>query len=136
MILTDIPYLLSRIFLNASVTSSGENLGLYEVQTISVACLCAFLSTPFDVARTRILLPKLASEEGTKRRLTSSTSSETRVLATMKRVYVEGEGGLPNLFAGWVERTAYLGLGRAWLDPLRVIGTTGLRDAILLKLFD
>ena len=134
MILTDIPYLMSRIFLNAAVTSSGENLGEYEVQTIAVACLCAFLSTPFDVARTRILLPKLASDEGTKRRLTSS--SETQVLATMKRVYVEGEGGLPNLFSGWVERTAYLGLGRAWLDPLRVIGTTGLRDAILLKLFD
>lgn len=134
MVLTDIPYLMSRIFLNAAVTTSGENLGQYEVQTITVACLCAFLSTPFDVARTRILLPKLASDEGT-RRLTSS-SSETQVLSTMKRVYVEGDGGLPNLFAGWVERTAYLGLGRAWLDPLRVIGTTGLRDAILLKLFD
>ena len=59
------------------------------------ACLCAFLTTPFDVARTRILLP-----------------------------------------AGWFERTVFLGVGRAWFDPLKVIGYLGIRDALLLKLFD
>ena len=36
MIKTDVPFLLSRIFLNAAVTTSGENLGRYEVETIGV----------------------------------------------------------------------------------------------------
>ena len=58
------------------------------------------------------------------------------VLLTMKRIASEGNGGVENLFAGWLERTVFLGLGRAWLDPLRVIGYLGLRDAILLKFFD
>jgi hypothetical protein len=47
-----------------------------------------------------------------------------------------GGGGLPNLFAGWFERTVFLGVGRAWFDPLKVIGYLGIRDALLLKLFD
>eukprot|EP00584_Thalassiosira_punctigera_P008853 CAMPEP_0172544626 /NCGR_PEP_ID=MMETSP1067-20121228/14734_1 /TAXON_ID=265564 ORGANISM="Thalassiosira punctigera, Strain Tpunct2005C2" /NCGR_SAMPLE_ID=MMETSP1067 /ASSEMBLY_ACC=CAM_ASM_000444 /LENGTH=625 /DNA_ID=CAMNT_0013331221 /DNA_START=281 /DNA_END=2159 /DNA_ORIENTATION=+ len=154
MILTDIPFLLSRIFLNAAITTSGENLGRYELETITIACLCAFLTTPFDVARTRILLPTLPSEETaeetnlldsrdeqTRRLIISSKYREQRrqrlsVLETMKRVAAEGNGGVQNLYAGWLERTAFLGIGRAWLDPLRVIGYLGIRDALLLKLFD
>ena len=141
MILTDLPYLMSRIFLNAAITTSGENLGRYEVETILIACLCAFLTTPFDVARTRILLPALPSEEATERRLMGSSKyrkerrQKLSVYSTMKHIASEGNGGVQNLFAGWLERTLYLGLGRAWLDPLRVIGYLGLRDAILLKLF-
>ncbi|KAL7433240.1 hypothetical protein ACHAXH_003317 [Discostella pseudostelligera] len=137
MIITDTPFLLSRIFLNAAITTSGENLGRYELETVVIACLCAFLTTPFDVARTRILMPTLPSEEEENpqnRRLV--VSSEPRVLATMKRVVAEGNGGVQNLYAGWFERTLFLGIGRAWLDPLRVIGYLGIRDALLLKLFD
>lgn len=36
MIVTDCPFLLSRIFLNAAITTSGENLGRYEVETITI----------------------------------------------------------------------------------------------------
>jgi len=36
MILTDIPFLLSRIFLNAAITTGGENLGKYEFETITI----------------------------------------------------------------------------------------------------
>jgi hypothetical protein len=92
------------------------------------------------VARTRILLPTLPSEEedlankSQNRRIVDP--SESRVLATMKKVAAEGNGGLQNLYAGWFERTVFLGVGRAWLDPLRVIGFLGIRDALLLKLFD
>ncbi|KAL3761533.1 hypothetical protein ACHAW5_003081 [Stephanodiscus triporus] len=153
MIITDTPLLLSRIFLNAAITTSGENLGQYEFETITVACMCAFLTTPFDVARTRILLPTLPSEkeeddplnesrENRRRRLfASSRNREQRrqrvsVLITMRRIVAEGDGGVQNLFAGWFERTAFLGLGRAWFDPLKVIGYLGIRDALLLKLFD
>ncbi|KAL7554865.1 hypothetical protein ACHAWF_019047 [Thalassiosira exigua] len=150
MVLTDIPFLLSRIFLNAAITTSGENLGSYEVETIAIACLCAFLTTPFDVARTRILLPTLQSDEDAeesgilrkRRRLIASSKNrkerrqQVSVAVTMKRIAAEGNGGVQNLYAGWFERTAYLGIGRAWLDPLRVIGYLGIRDALLLKLFD
>lgn len=136
--------------------------------TIHIACLCAFLTTPFDVARTRILLPTLPSEEAKlesklesesdearleegeskialtrkRRRLIASRKDrerrreKTSVPLTMKRIAQEGDGGVQNLYAGWLERTAFLGVGRAWLDPLRVIGYLGIRDALLLKLFD
>ena len=149
MIVTDIPYLLSRIFLNAAILTSAENLGLgtYEVETISVACFCAFLTTPFDVARTRILLPTLPSEVEEKdgsapmRRLVAPSKyreqrrQKVSVPLTMKRIAAEGNG-VQNLYTGWLERTLYLGLGRAWLDPLRILGYLGLRDAILLKFFE
>ena len=36
MILTDLPFLLSRIFLNAAITTQGENLGQYELETIAI----------------------------------------------------------------------------------------------------
>jgi len=146
MIVTDIPYLLSRIFLNAAILTSGENLGTYEVETIAVACICAFLTTPFDVARTRILLPTLPSEVESdeslqKLRLVAPSKyreqrrQKVSVPLTMKRIVAEGNG-VQNLYTGWLERTVFLGLGRAWLDPLRIIGYLGLRDAILLKFFD
>lgn len=147
MIVCDIPFLLSRIFLNAAIlTSGGENLGTYEVETIAVASICAFLTTPFDVARTRILLPALPSEvekgrsTETRRLVAPSKYREQRrqkvsVPLTMKRIAAEGNG-VQNLYTGWIERTLYLGLGRAWLDPLRIIGYLGLRDAILLKFFE
>ena len=142
MIITDLPYLMSRIFLNAAITTSGENLGRYEVETIIIACLCAFLTTPFDVARTRILLPTLPSEDETRKRLAGSSKyrkerrQKLSVLSTMRRISQEGNIGIQNLFAGWLERTVFLGLGRAWLEPIRFIGYLGLRDAILLKFFD
>jgi len=107
------------------------------------------------VARTRILLPTLPSEEEVneydplnqsqnerRRRLVASSKyreqrrQKLSVLITMKKIAAEGDGGVQNLYAGWLERTAFLGIGRAWLDPLRVIGYLGIRDALLLKLFD
>ena len=107
---------------------------------MTTACLCAFLTTPFDVVRTRILLPTLPSEvEDTSKRSTNRRlveSSKPRVLATMQSIAAEGNGGVQNLYSGWLERTLFLGVGRAWLDPLRVIGYLGIRDALLLKLFD
>ncbi len=142
MIVTDTPYLLSRIFLNAAILTGGENLGKYEVETIVVACFCAFLTTPFDVARTRILLPTPSDESILARRLVASSKYRERrrqkvsVPLTMKRIVAEGNGGIQNLYTGWLERTLFLGFGKAWLDPLRIIGYLGLRDAILLKFFD
>ena len=36
MIITDTPFLLSRVFLNAAITTSGENLGRYELETVTI----------------------------------------------------------------------------------------------------
>jgi hypothetical protein len=48
----------------------------------------------------------------------------------------EGDGGVRNLFAGWLERTLYLGVGRAWIEPFQMVGYAILRDVILLEWFD
>ena len=40
-----------------------------------------------------------------------------------------------NLYAGWFERTLYFGVTVAWLDPIRVLGYLGIRDALLLEWF-
>jgi hypothetical protein len=85
--------------------------------------------------------PNLSGEKRRRRLVASSRNREQRrqklsVLITMRRIAAEGDGGLQNLFAGWFERTAFLGIGRAWFDPLKGIGFLGIRDALLLKLFD
>jgi len=36
MLITDRPFLLSCIFLNAAITTRGENLGRYELETITI----------------------------------------------------------------------------------------------------
>ena len=145
MVITDLPYLMSRIFLNLSIMTSGEkSLADFEAITIVVACVCALLTTPFDVARTRILLSArdMESDELTQRRLVAPSKyreqrrQQVSVSLTMKRITAEGNGGMKNLFNGWLERTLYLGVGRAWLDPLRIIAYLGARDAILLNFFE
>uniref|UniRef100_A0A7S4VS12 Mitochondrial carrier protein n=1 Tax=Ditylum brightwellii TaxID=49249 RepID=A0A7S4VS12_9STRA len=133
LILTDLPFLFTKIALNKAITYSGEDLGRYEIQTILIACFCAFLTTPFDVARTRIVM-EIEASNNPFANITELAPVEG-VLTTMKRVTKEGDGGVPNLFAGWVQRTLYLGIGRAWFDPIRVIGYLGIRDAVLLEWF-
>ena len=125
-ILTDVPYLLLRLVGNFLVAGGGEDLGTYEVETVLVACLCAALTTPLDVARTRIFVAAGTAGEG---------PPDPSVLRTMRNVTGEGEGGILNLYAGCLERTAYFGIGRAWFDPIRIIGYLGLRDAVLLQWF-
>ena len=130
-ILTDLPFLLSRIALNGFIASGHENIGGYELIYIATACTCALLTTPFDVARTRILVdsnddPSDGIDGG----------SGEGLLRSMKTIMDEGDGGLRNLYAGWLERTIYLGIGRAWLEPLNIILYLGIRDALLLQWFD
>jgi len=137
VLFSDLPYLLSRISLNKLLVSGNENLAEYALSYTAIACVCAALTTPFDVARTRILIdsdndPTNGIDGG----------SRGTILQTMINVTKEGrksddgeviEGNFWNLYTGWLERTIYLGLGVSWLDPIRVIGYLGLRDAILLE---
>jgi len=131
VIATDLPYLLSRISFNMILATGTENIGRYEVIAISTGIICSILTTPFDVARTRILVdsdgdPSNGLDGG----------SRQGVITCLRSISQEGDGGLRNLFAGWFERALYLGIGRAWLDPILLIVYVAIRDATLLKWFD
>jgi hypothetical protein len=132
IVLTDLPYLLSRIAINQSVLNGNSiDIGRYEIMAITTALLCAFLTTPFDVARTRILIdsdndPTNGVDGG----------SGEGLVRTFEKIMSEGDGGVRNLFAGWLERTLYLGVGRAWIEPFQIVGYAILRDLILLEWFD
>ncbi|KAG7363928.1 mitochondrial carrier protein [Nitzschia inconspicua] len=181
VIATDLPYLLSKVVLNRWFIHGSLSVDQYAELAVFTAVIAAFVTTPFDVARTRILLDKqltLIDDSNTKTEDTMiwdahvDTESETTkldetdstmiwdthvdaeleeaesntpaiastrpgysVLQTMIQITKEGEGGVANLFAGWLERVLYLGIGRAWLEPVQLIGYIGIRDAVLLEWF-
>eukprot|EP00536_Pseudo-nitzschia_multiseries_P010894 jgi/Psemu1/289357/fgenesh1_pg.350_\ len=110
VILTDLPYLLSKIVLNKLFIQGSLPVSNYALYAVLAAVVAGVLTTPFDVAQTRILLGE-------------------RLIAS------EGDGGVRNLFSGWLERVVYLGIGRAWLEPIQLIGYIGIRDAVLLEWF-
>lgn len=127
IILTDLPYLLSRIALNTYLLQGHAvvNVGLYEGTALVSALLCAFCTTPFDVVRTRILVEHDDENDGSRKGL----------IETFQAVVKEGDGGIRNLFAGWLERTLYLGISSLWL-PFALVGYMAIRDAILLQVFE
>jgi ABC-type nickel/cobalt efflux system permease component RcnA len=131
IILTDLPFLLSKIALGRLVLYEGLGIGQYEVASILTAVLCAFLTTPFDVARTRLLVD---SDNDPTNGIDGGSGGG--LLQTFQTISKEGNGGLRNLFAGWLERTIYLGVGRAWIEPLQLLGYIWIRDAILLEWYD
>jgi len=132
VIATDLPYLLSRIAVNGILLQgqTSIDIGRYEFTTLSSALLCAFLTTPFDVARTRILVD---SDDDVTNGVDGG--SQQGLLQTFQTIVKEGNGGVGNLFAGWLERTAYLGISSLWL-PLALLFYVAIRDAILLEWFD
>jgi Mitochondrial carrier protein len=130
VIITDLPYLLSKIFLGRQFIHGSLRIDQYAEFAIVSAVIAAFLTTPFDVARTRILI----DSDGDPRNGIDGGSGEG-VIKTMIEITREGRGGIANLFAGWLERVVYLGIARAWLEPLQLIGYIGIRDTILLEWF-
>jgi hypothetical protein len=127
-IVTDLPYLLSKIFLSQQFIHGSISIDQYVEVAIFSAVVAAFLTTPFDVARTRILI----DSDGDFNNGIDGGSGDPVFLA-MRKIAREGDGGIENLFAGWFERVLYLGIGRAWLEPIQLIGYAGIRDALLLK---
>jgi Mitochondrial carrier protein len=131
VIATDLPYLLSRIALN-SVLTNGQtiDIGRYELTTLASAVVCAFITTPFDVARTRILVDSDADP-------TNGIDGGSRqgLLQTFQTIMKEEDGGVRNLFAGCLERTTYLSICSLWL-PFALLLYIAIRDTILLELFD
>lgn len=173
VILTDLPYLISKIILNKSLIQGSISVSDYAEYAIIASVIAGFLTTPFDVARTRILLNKrlvvtddeevqgimelLSSnstdemkythelskvEGGENEVLPESTTPEVAItrpdyslVKTMVEITKEGDRGVRNLFSGWLERVLYLGIGRAWLEPIQLIEYIGIRDAVLLEWF-
>jgi len=155
IILTDLPYLSMKIVLNKSLIQGDMSVSEYAFLAAFASAVAGFLTTPFDVARTRILLDKWSDppaetteeEDGIEEGLRSSRSDDApaavdaaanpgdSVLRTMIRITEEGDGGVVNLFSGWLERVLYLGIGRAWLEPIQLIGYIGIRDAVLVEWF-
>jgi len=168
IIITDLPYLLSRIALNRIVIHGKVNIGEYAVDTVAIAMLCALLTTPFDVVRTRLLVENedaaftedIMKEIGAANGTTVISDGQVilldgnttlgqfnlpsppkdyinqGVLKTMISISKEGDGGIRNLYAGWLERVVYLGMARALLDPINIITYVGIRDTLLLRWFD
>jgi hypothetical protein len=155
VIATDLPYLLSKVCLNRLFIHGSLSVDRYAELAVFTAIVAAFLSTPFDVVRTRILLNKelvveddqeteeeklekssipLGKEEPNTPAVVTQRPAYS-VVQTMIQITKEGEGGYANLFAGWLERVIYLGIGRAWLEPIQLIGYVGIRDAVLLEWF-
>lgn len=130
VIVTDLPYLLSKIFLGRQFIHGSLSIDRYAEYAIASAVVAAFLTTPFDVARTRILVDSDGDFTNGK-----DGGSGEDVIKAMVSIAKEGQGGIANLFAGWLERVLYLGIGRAWLEPIQVIAYVGIRDSILLGWF-
>jgi hypothetical protein len=130
VIITDLPYLLSKILLGRQFIHGSLSIDRYAEYAIISAVVAAFLTTPFDVARTRILIDSdVEFSNGI------DGGSGEGVIRTMITITKEGRGGIANLFAGWLERVLYLGIGRAWLEPIQIIAYVGIRDTILLQWF-
>ena len=154
IILTDLPYLSMKIILNKSLIQGDLSVSEYALLAAFASVVAGFLTTPFDVARTRILLDKWSDPpettgdedgedlESSDQELRPQSENEPAianpgdsVLRTMIQITKEGDGGIANLFSGWLERVLYLGIGRAWLEPIQLIGYIGIRDAVLLEWF-
>jgi hypothetical protein len=136
VIATDLPYLLSKIVLNRSLIQ-GQSISVshYAEFALVASVVAGFLTTPFDVARTRILLNEQlvsSSDDGDNE---EQEQEEINVVRTMIQITNEGNGGIKNLYAGWLERVLYLGVGRAWLEPVSMISYIGIRDTVLLEWF-
>lgn len=131
VILTDLPYLFCKILLGRQFLRGGIGMHQYAGFSMISAIVAALLTTPFDVARTRIL-----TDRNVKNTAGNATAAGwSSVIGTMIAITQEDEGGISNLFAGWLERVLYLGVGRAWLDPLYLIAYVGIRDTVLLQWF-
>ncbi|VEU33351.1 unnamed protein product [Pseudo-nitzschia multistriata] len=156
IILTDLPYLLSKIVLNKLFIQGSLSVPDYAGYAVLAAVLAALLTTPFDVAQTRILLEPRPVPQGERAPGAASATEESTggaagleatldaiapgrpdrgLVQTMVRIANEGDGGVRNLFSGWLERVVYLGIGRAWLEPIQLVEYIGIRDAVLLEWF-
>lgn len=135
VIITDLPYLLLKISALRLLANGTENIGEFTLLNIYVSFFVAALTTPFDVARTRILVD---SDVNAANGLDGGSGED--ILTAMVKVSQEGgsnkEIRFQNLYKGWFERSVYFGMGLAWLDPFRILCYLAIRDFILLEVLN
>lgn len=135
VIFTDLPYLLLKISTLRLLANGTESIGEFTLLNIFVSFIVAALTTPFDVARTRILVD---SDVNAANGLDGGSGED--ILTAMLNVSREGESKkqvrFQNLYKGWFERSIYFGIGLAWLDPFRILAYLAIRDFILLEVFN
>ena len=117
----ELPYSLLRIVglaaLDAAAPAGGGVVDA-TARTVAVAVVAALLTTPLDVARTRVLLRTAPG---------AAESGPPALAATLAEVAAEG-----SLFSGAALRVAYTGVVVAAFIPLRTLFYVGLRDWIIL----
>lgn len=131
IIITDLPYLVLKTVILRSIVSGGESVFQYDVLNTLAALVASFITTPFDVVRTRILVDSdLDPQNGL------DGGSKEGILEAMKTIlYENGSPRVENLYRGWLERIFYYSIGIAWLEPVRLLCYYGIRDVLLLEVF-
>lgn len=124
LIITDLPFSLSRTASYLYIKQSGllsnvlsnvpNSTTRDSIILVICASLCAFLTTPLDVARTRLIVEK----------------KDENVIECLRNI-VENEG-VKGFMKGAIVRTIYWGVIVAAITPLRSLGYTTLRDSVLL----
>ena len=118
----ELPYSLLRILglaaLDAAAPAGGGGVLDATERTVAVAVVAALLTTPLDVARTRVLLRTAPG---------AADAGPPALAATLAEVAAEG-----SLFSGAALRVAYTGVVVAAFIPLRTLFYVGLRDWIIL----
>ena len=99
----------------------------------ATASVIYFLTTPLDVARTRLLAQATLGGDSAQEPIQTGESQQPRYsgfwdcLTTISR-----EEGVEGLFAGWVPRVLYFGVILSIFTPLRRDGYLRLRELIIL----
>lgn len=119
-IASEVPYVLLRVgtiaVLNAVAPLEG-GVDALTLRTVGVAIVAALVTTPLDVARTRVLAG-------------DSPGGAREVAATVGEISCTEE--LRALFQGAEYRVLYNGVFVAAILPLRALFYTGLRDLLIL----
>ncbi|GMH87026.1 hypothetical protein TrST_g1508 [Triparma strigata] len=126
LVVTDLPFSLARTATYLTLKQSGALSdvlsGIPNSTTrdslLLVLCtsVCALLTTPLDVARTKLIVEK---------------TNDSNVIECLQGIV--REEGAKGLMKGVLLRTIYWGVIVAAITPLRSLGYTAFRDVILLN---
>ena len=126
---------LRRLFCCCSVPVLSEASPLLREQALFVtaAVLTALVTTPLDVARTRLLLERADEAASLKGGELLPIESPARLWDTVAAI--GRDEGVEALFRGALLRVLYTGVVVAALIPIRTLGYVAVRDWFILERF-
>lgn len=150
LLAADLPYVLSRTVVVAALrellatgsttlqpllTMASEASPLLREQALFVtaAVLTALVTTPLDVARTRLLLERADEAASLKGGELLPIESPARLWDTVAAI--GRDEGVEALFRGALLRVLYTGVVVAALIPIRTLGYVAVRDWFILERF-